>query len=308
MKFLKVFFLVLGISILIAGCGGGGSNIVATGGGGSNQPTTGLVIGKVYDADTNQFIEGAVVTCGILSDTTDVVGGYWIDSVSAGNQTITATATGYDPYSNSMTVLAGETNSHDIYLTQSINSVTLYSTADAYVSDGSPNSNYGSAGGLSTGEVDFGGPSYTSYRAFVKFDVSSIPANAQITKATLYLVAGRNSVPCDRTSSATVTISEVLNTSWTENGLTYINMPSTFKWIYSKTVSNFDDCTSHQHSFDVKDAVQDWVTGTNPNLGLSIKSSSIWNAFYQIDYDYCTIYSKEVSAGAGPWLYVEYTN
>ena len=306
-KIIKCIMLVMStilLSILLSACGSGGGGSSGGGssdeGGSSNPSTTGLVIGKVRDSSTSQFITGAIVSIGSISDTTDIVGDFWLSSVPEGNQSVNATATGYAPYSSSINVVAGQTNSHSIYLTQVPSSVTLYSTADAYVSDGSPSQNYGSSGGLYTGTV-YG----YNYRMFVKFDVSGIATNAQITKATLYLKTGANSVPCDRTTSANVTVSEVLNTSWTEGGLTYFNMPSTFKWIYSKTVTNFNDCISHDQSFNVTTAVNDWVSGTNPNYGLSIKSSNI-NDYYGNGQDYCTIYSKEVSQGAGPQLYIEY--
>ncbi len=145
MKFLKVFFLILIVSLFIAGCGGGnsgGGDGGSSGGGSTNPPTTGLVIGKVYDADTNQFIEGAVVTCGILNDTTDVVGGYWIDNVPDGNQTITATAQGYATYSGSINVVAGQSNSHTFTM-EPLHTVSVPITKDTHVNQYIPNTAYG---------------------------------------------------------------------------------------------------------------------------------------------------------------------
>ena len=185
---------------------------------------------------------------------------------------------------------------------------TLYAVADAYVNTGQPSSNFGDVLGLYTGQVNFGGAGTSEYRAFVKFDTSGIPATAQITNATLYLTAGLNSVPCDiQTAEASVTVSEVLNSSWTEYGLTYINMPSSFKYISTVTVSDFNDCVSHQHTWDVTEAVRDWVLGVVPNNGLSIKSNNIIDSF-GTDYDYCTIYAREVAPSAGPYLVVHYTS
>ena len=179
---------------------------------------------------------------------------------------------------------------------------TFYATGDTYVDDSLIDQNYGSAQGLSTGQINFGSH-YTHYRAFAKFNVSSIPSSAQITEAKLYFVAGLNSVPCGYGSQASVEVSEVLS-SWTEYGLTYINMPSQYKYIAAKTGLTFGDCSSHQYEIDVTEAVQDWVNQGAPNYGLSIKASDIqdhWGG----DQDYCTIYSREVSQGAGPYLIIK---
>lgn len=183
----------------------------------------------------------------------------------------------------------------------STSSITLYATADTWVGDSSSifNSNFGGERDLRTGDVSFGGAGTTNYRAFVKFNVSNIPSNAKISKANLILNTGANSVPCgSQTVTGTVVVSEV-STSWTESGLTYLNMPSSFSYLNSQDVI-FNDCLSRQYSVSVVNAVSGWVSGASSNGALSLKANTI--------SDYGSFYSKEVSQSAGPVLEIEYTS
>ena len=191
---------------------------------------------------------------------------------------------------------------------ESSHTETFYATADTHVSTGSSSAstNNGAAQGLYSGQVDFGGSQPVQYYAFLKFDLSSIPSSAQITEAKLHFVTGRNSVPCNTGTVSTVTISEVLS-SWTEYGLTFLNMPSQYKYINAQSGFVFGDCSSNPYSIDVIDAVGDWVNLAQPNNGLLLKASNIQNNWGE-SQDYCTIYSKEVSQTAGPYLVVKYVD
>ena len=67
-------------------------------------PATGSISGKVIDADIQQPINGATVTDGTRSDTTDICGVYTLTDVPEGTYTVTASAIGYQKVSRSVTV------------------------------------------------------------------------------------------------------------------------------------------------------------------------------------------------------------
>lgn len=181
--------------------------------------------------------------------------------------------------------------------------VWLNSVADAYVSSGSPDENYGNEKALYTGEIDFGGASPVEYLTFIKFDLSNIPYDAKIISAKFSLLTGRNNVACGRGTSAKVTISEVVSEDWTENGVTYNNMPSYLEPIDLKIISNFGDCIAYIYEFDFKGIATMWVQNINFNNGISIKSSEI-HTFSGGGDCYCLFYSGELSYG--PQLIIKY--
>jgi alpha-tubulin suppressor-like RCC1 family protein len=81
---------------------------------------TGTVSGTVTDSSTSDFIVGAVVTVDGKSDTTNGSGEYSISGVTPGSQTITATASGYAPYSGIVSVVGGSTVTHNFTMDEGI--------------------------------------------------------------------------------------------------------------------------------------------------------------------------------------------
>lgn len=137
--------IALGLMTIVGTGGGGGGGDSGGGGGGDgddDQLTTGLVLGKVRNGETSEFISGAVVSAGGISDTTDAVGTYWLEGVPEGNQTLTATATGYADYSHSIECVGGASNSYNIELVP-FHTVSVSVTKDTYVDQYSPQSNHG---------------------------------------------------------------------------------------------------------------------------------------------------------------------
>lgn len=84
-------------------------------------PSTGVgsVAGTVSDATSAVAIEGAVVTIGTFSDTSDATGAYLLSGITAGTQTVTATKTGYENYTSTVTVVADTTVPKNIAMTSS---------------------------------------------------------------------------------------------------------------------------------------------------------------------------------------------
>jgi len=87
-------------AFLLAGCGNEAPEAPPADGGGGGQPVVGETVrGSVLDAGTGAPIVGAVVTLGAASATTGSSGTYEFRGVTAGSQTLGATATGYLPAS-----------------------------------------------------------------------------------------------------------------------------------------------------------------------------------------------------------------
>ncbi len=261
--------------------------------------TTGDFIAKVRDASNSHFIENALVKIAGKSDLTDIVGSVWIDYIPAGSYSCNVSKTGYQSHSETVTITASQTTNREIFLTPSgptTKTVTLYATADTYVSSGSPDRNFGSFGGLYTGKT------VSDYTAFVKFNILSIPSNATIDEAFLFLNTSANDTYLVNT--ATVTVSQVKDRNWTETGLTYLSMPNTTSYL-SARIATFAR-NSNSYSWNASSAVRAWVTGTSSNYGLQIKASNIQDQNGPVS-DYCNFYSREVSQYAGPTLKITYT-
>ncbi|MBC8175978.1 MAG: carboxypeptidase regulatory-like domain-containing protein, partial [Deltaproteobacteria bacterium] len=80
-------------------------------------PTTGTVKGIVTDKDTGSPVGDARVSIGSTEVRTDSNGHFDLNGISAGTQQIHAQKTGYESYSASLEVKAGETVFHDITMT-----------------------------------------------------------------------------------------------------------------------------------------------------------------------------------------------
>ncbi|MDH4140562.1 MAG: discoidin domain-containing protein, partial [Coriobacteriia bacterium] len=81
-------------------------------------PTTGTLTGNVTDASTSAALSGATVSLGNgASTTTASNGGYTLSNVTAGTYSMTVIKTGYENWSGSVSVLAGEVSTKDVALT-----------------------------------------------------------------------------------------------------------------------------------------------------------------------------------------------
>ncbi|MBV8208060.1 MAG: carboxypeptidase regulatory-like domain-containing protein [Acidobacteria bacterium] len=97
----------------------------------SNSP--GTVAGVVTNISTGQAISGASVKWNTTTATTDSNGNYSLANVSAGTQTVTASATGYLPVSSSTTVAGGTSTLNFQLSTAGILNVTVVNSAGAAV-------------------------------------------------------------------------------------------------------------------------------------------------------------------------------
>jgi hypothetical protein len=136
---------------------------------------------------------------------------------------------------------------------------------DTYVANSSRNNNYGTRPSLI---VQSGTTTY------IQFDLSVLPQNVPVAKATLRLFV--NSV----SQSGSFDVYEV-NNSWTEGGMNYNNAPGiggsvTGVHPVSLTTSNENDFVN----IDITSAVQDWVSGITPNYGIALQAQGNNGTFY----------------------------
>ncbi len=138
-------------------------------------------------------------------------------------------------------------------------SLTLLAQAppsgDAFVLSSTPRANYGAFPLL---VVQQGGNSY------IRFNLSSIPANSTISKATLRLYVDAVARP------GSFDVFEI-NSSWSESSLTFNNAPALGS---SATQGHATPITSASLSqfvvIDITSLVQQWVNGTTQNNGIAL--------------------------------------
>lgn len=150
--------------------------------------------------------------------------------------------------------------------------LALPAIADAYVRSRNPINNYGSAQNLKVQ-----GYQGDLYRTWLKFDISSIPSNVAITSAQLNLYVSTNY------QARSYVLQHSNTVSWTENGITWNNQPTSFSSSRSANAP-----TGGWMSWDVTpDVQQDYATQTLSSW--AIKDSSE-NSFTR---RYIVIYSRE---------------
>ena len=99
--------------LLLSACGGGGGG----GGGPVDTPQFGTVTGTVREAGGQLVVANATVAIGAASTTTAANGRFTLPNVPLGSGNISVTATGFDAYSQTVTVQSG-TNNHDVSLSR----------------------------------------------------------------------------------------------------------------------------------------------------------------------------------------------
>ena len=134
---------------------------------------------------------------------------------------------------------------------------------DTFIRSDAPSTNYGSENSF-----DVRPDNNADRRGLVKFDLSSIPSNAIITNATLYLYEKSN-------KTDQVTFIYRVTSDWTENTVTWQtwNLPG---GDFDNTVSHFTyfpDQNNCMLSINLTSLVQLWVNGTYPNYGLLLYST-----------------------------------
>lgn len=137
-------------------------------------------------------------------------------------------------------------------------------SADSFVLSTSPKVNFGAWPQLAVT------PGSTT---FIQFNLSSLPANATISKATLRLYVDAI------TGAGAVDVYEV-NTPWTEGSLNFTNAPTPgVSATGNKPVAISSANVNQFVLIDVTGLVQDWVNGTVANHGIALKLTSTAGGF-----------------------------
>jgi hypothetical protein len=128
-------------------------------------------------------------------------------------------------------------------------------TGDTYSNSAKPTTNYGSATILAVN---------TGSKAYIKINLSTLPAGASVNKATLRLYV-----------DAVVTGGSFdvyqLNASWTESGLTYNNAPALGASATNGNPTVLTTTSKNQFVLvDITSLVQSWVAGTVTNNGVAL--------------------------------------
>jgi len=146
----------------------------------------------------------------------------------------------------------------------------VYVSADSYVDQLNPTTNYGTSTAMYTSFVNL-----KEKRSLLKFDLTSLPANATVITATLSLYNVVNLAdqpadgllaPADHTFTA-----DAANSAWVENTVTYNTRP---------TGTNYDSayaaCLSNGWStISVKNTVQNFINGTKANNGFLLRTGFV---------------------------------
>ncbi len=159
-------------------------------------------------------------------------------------------------------------------------SVTLTSVADAVVFEGFPTANIGTSSDMWVGYDDSLDPDGKIVRSVVKFNLSSVPAgaNVQSAKLRIYYVGYwdyANVYDSIRAYQATG--------DWSESSVNWNNKPNAGQGYGSINVASNSNWAWFE--LDVKDLVQNWLNGSMTNYGIVLRgqeesgSNSSWRSF-----------------------------
>jgi hypothetical protein len=168
-------------------------------------------------------------------------------------------------------------------------------TDDAYVNAKNPDKNRGN---ITEMAIRNGGyENEWAAQPLVKFDISPIPSNSIIVSAKLYIYyfAYFDNDPSGRP----LTIYS-LNSDWNEETITWNSRPANNP--ESTSSANVPSSPGAWICWDVKDDINDFISGKEENYGWIIKDETYWSGL-GIPYMYCS--TKEKGDGNPPYLEVE---
>ncbi len=150
--------------------------------------------------------------------------------------------------------------------TPSPTTVTLEAVADSYVDNGAASTNYGGSASLFSSLY---GEFNNVQQTLVRFNLSSIPANASVQSAQvrLYQQAGSG------LSSVTLNLGRA-GSIWTEFGVTFNTRPT----LYLVSSTSVGTSTGWK-SWDATSLVSAWLNGTHANYGVGVTgpvAGSLW--------------------------------
>jgi hypothetical protein len=134
---------------------------------------------------------------------------------------------------------------------------------DTFIRADAPTSNFGT-----DTTFDVRPDNSADRRGLVRFDLSSIPSNATISSATLYLYEKGN-------KTGQVTYTYRVTSNWNENTVTWSSW-TTPGGDFDNSISYFSFIPDQNNcllTMDIRDLVQLWVKGSYPNYGFLLYST-----------------------------------
>jgi hypothetical protein len=258
-KSILILSLITTVLILIVGCT-------------STTPTTGIINVNSTPTGAKIYLDG--VDTGMATPFT-------ITNVEAGAHVIKLDKTYYKIWQETVIVTANETTYLNPLLTYATQStITLQPGTegmDGVVMDTAPSGNYGD---LSYSII--GNALSAILRLYIKFDLSTVPANARITGAYLglyqYATLG--------TDNFTIGLYTITG-DWDESTITWNLQP--ISSTDAEITNNINAGAITWESWNIGDLVQSWLDGDITNYGMVLKDTeeSLVNTvayFYTSDY------------------------
>jgi hypothetical protein len=258
-KSILILSLIITVLILIVGCT-------------STTPTTGIINVNSTPTGAKIYLDG--VDTGMATPFT-------ITNVEAGAHVIKLDKTYYKIWQETVIVTANETTYLNPLLTYATQStITLQPGTegmDGVVMDTAPSGNYGD---LSYSII--GNALSAILRLYIKFDLSTVPANARITGAYLglyqYATLG--------TDNFTIGLYTITG-DWDESTITWNLQP--ISSTDAEITNNINAGAITWESWNIGDLVQSWLDGDITNYGMVLKDTeeSLVNTvayFYTSDY------------------------
>jgi hypothetical protein len=229
---------------------------------------------KSTPAGANVYLDG--------EDTGDITP-YIVTNITPGSHTIKLEFFHYKYRGETITVNADQTTYVNWSLTYAPEETLIIQPDAANGKDTSVDTYYPDQNYANLYELAAGRGTVDTCRAYLEFDLGSLPDNVVVTNATVGLYYERT------VGSAAASIGVYLvEENWTEGGTTWNHQPdSTATPEYTRTVPA--SVSNAFLSWDITDLVEGWLDGTTPNNGVMFKDTDestveAWKGFYSSDY------------------------
>lgn len=171
--------------------------------------------------------------------------------------------------------------------------ITLTAIQDTFVSKGYPTTNYGSGSSMTLGWTASG----SDWRVQLDFDLSTLPANAQVSSATLTLYAEVNLSQSDSPQEIFYVYPYAIDADWSEASVVWNNRPTASHWNDPAAAVNN---ANTEIQWSVSEIVKAWVAGSQPKEGILLLSDQTVEGYHRL-------MSKEGAPSQAAKLEIVYT-